>query len=279
MEMTSTGLENIQIKTADPIHLTIVEKVRMDSETPGRLTHVEELGPLFPELTPEQIVAHLTELVKDEQFSDIRVTFSDSGAAFLYSDTFITPTEASEKIVAEEVQEKIASQVRQDSQVEIRLTPVESLVELAPKLEAAKVKGYATAMLGNVTYHDIRPLNGPTGIAYLYSETHMTRNYATILARIEAKDPYTTIAETVREESRVYPRPTRVGLFYEPLFQIESAQLEMIVEGLLRRPEYADIQKIVASTGAIYLYSNRYLEPAFAESWVEWEEVGRQNNP
>lgn len=279
MEITSTGLENMQVHIADPIHLTIADKVRVDSETLARLTHVEELGPLFPDLAPEQIVAYLTELVKDEQFSDIRVMFSESGAAFLYSDKFITPTSASEKIVAEEVQEKIANQVRQDSQVEIRLTPFESLADLAPQLEPAKVKGYATAMSGTATYQDIQSITGPTNIVYLYSETHMTRNYATILARIEAKDPYTTIAETVREESRVYPRPTRSVLFYEPLFQIESSQLEMIVEGLLRRPEYADIQKIVASTHAIYLYSNRYLDPAYAESWVEWEEVGRQNNP
>jgi hypothetical protein len=279
MESTSATIEPIETPTPNPSFVAMADKVRADSQNLNRLTHVEELGVLFPDRTPEQIIGDLAEMIKVEEYQDVRVMFSPSGAACLYSVTFITPEQATAMSIAEEAREKIADKVRQDSKERIQLTPVKSLAALFPEMELAQVNGHIDSLAAETKYADLARVTGPTDIEYLYSQEHMTHNYATILARIEAKDPYTTIAETVREESRVYPRPTRVALFYEPLFQIESGQLEMIVEGLLRRPEYADITKIVASTNAIYLYSNQHLDPSYAESWVEWEEVGRQNNP
>jgi D-alanine-D-alanine ligase-like ATP-grasp enzyme len=55
--------------------------------------------------------------------------------------------------------------------------------------------------------------------------------------------------------------------------------METVVENLLRQPEYQDIKKIVATTGAIYLYSDKYLDPGAAQWQVQWEEVERHNNP
>ena len=49
--------------------------------------------------------------------------------------------------------------------------------------------------------------------------------------------------------------------------------MEAVVDSILDREAYKDIKKIVAPTGAIYLYSDLYLNPATAEKYVEWEEV------
>ena len=54
--------------------------------------------------------------------------------------------------------------------------------------------------------------------------------------------------------------------------------MDIHVARLLEREEYQDIKKIVASTGAIYLYSDQYLNPNQAKALVEWNEVGQHEN-
>ncbi|MBI5303314.1 MAG: hypothetical protein HY868_14360 [Chloroflexi bacterium] len=260
-------------------YLAIANKVRADSQTHARPMHIEDLGALFPYRAPEQIVGTLGELIKLDEYADIKVIFSPSGAAFLYSENAFPMDVANEKIVREETQDQIASRVREDTRDAIRLTEVESLNALFPTMEPSRVRELAASMLGDPRYADIRQIVGPTGIPYLYSDRDMTENYATILARVEANDPYSLIVSTVRDESRIYPRPTKVALFYEHLFRIDAGQMQVIVESLLRREEYHDIKKVVASTGAVYLFSDKYMEPAFAEAWVQWEEVDRIKNP
>ncbi|MBI4786836.1 MAG: hypothetical protein HY782_07305 [Chloroflexi bacterium] len=257
----------------------IADKVRTDSQTLARLIPVEELGTLFPDETPDQIIGYLAELVKAESYQDVKVHVSPSGAAYLYSTTCLTPEAASEKALMGEVHDKIADKVRADSQELERLTAMKSLVELFPDVPPDQVEKFAGMMADDEKFQDIKALVGPTGTSYFYSETHMTANYAALLARIEAKNPYATIAETVREESRVYPRPTKVALFYEPLFQIDPDMMGTVVEGMLQREEYQDIKKVVASTGAVYLYSDSYMPAGQAEAIVQWEEVEKDLNP
>ncbi len=265
--------------SAQAVYATIADKVRSDSETLCHLTHVEALGPLLPDMTPEEIVNYLAELYEIEEYKDVRAIVLDSGAAYLYSSTFIPSDEAADKCLAEETQTEIATQVREESKTNARLTPVVPLAASFPNLSPDQLTRYREGMANEKGFEDIQTIAGPTGTLYLYSETFMTKQYAALLARAQVKDPCLTIAETVREESRVYPRPTKVQLFYTPVFQIDPGQMEQVVERTLQQPECADIHKIVAPTGAIYLYSNRYMEPALAERWVQWEEVERLNNP
>lgn len=274
MESDKVMPESRQSIAPESVHAAIAEKVRADSDA-AILTHVETLSTLFPDITPEKIVDHLTEMVKLEQYKDIRLMTSASGSTYLYSDTIISAADASEEILAEEVQAKIADKVRVDSKERVQLSAVSSLTELAPELQPSQIERYVAAMDGDERYQDIKQLVGPTGLAYLYSEAAMTRNYANLLARIEANDPCVTIAETVREESRVYPRPTKVELFYTPVFNIDPDQLEMVVEQTLKRPEFQDIKKVIASTQAVYLYSDKHMVAPQVERWVQWQEVDR----
>jgi hypothetical protein len=267
-----------QPRTTEEICATIADKARADSSRPGRLTHVEELGLLFPELKPEEIINSLAKLVKVDQYKDVRVITTISGLAYLYSDRFISPEEVNPKIQAEEERTKIANKVRDDSKMQVQLTPVASLTGLYPEIEAG-LSAHLAEMARDERYQDVKPLVGPSGKEYLYSETHITRNYAIMLARVGEGTPCSIIAETVREESRTYPRPTKVELFYSPVFDLDRNHMETIIEGTLRNPEYADLEKLVASTGAVYLYSSKYMDHYQAERWIEWEEVGKLNNP
>ncbi len=103
-------------------------------------------------------------------------------------------------------------------------------------------------------------------------------NYDKIQALVEANDPVATIVETVREESRIYPRPTKVEVFKEPVFNINSGELWTYVEQIVEQEEFGDIQLIQASTGVHYLYSTQYLDADHAKSLIEWEEVERFRN-
>jgi hypothetical protein len=169
--------------------------------------------------------------------------------------------------------------VREDSNL-AKLTGVDRLDSLFPEPLTSEQKiDLFTEMAKDDRYQDIQSLTAVTGAAFVYSETYMTRNYAEILARVEAKDPLVVISETVREESRVYPRPTAIELFREPVFGIGSTEIETHVAHLLEQPEFTDIKQVIASNGARYLYSELYMSKDLASSTVEWLEVERFENP
>lgn len=95
-----------------------------------------------------------------------------------------------------------------------------------------------------------------------------------------AHDPCATIAETVRDESKRYPRPTCVLLFLEKLFGIHEDDLKSIVCKTLERPEFNDIKAMVhPETGAVYLYSNQYLDEERAFMMMDYVEVVMPANP
>jgi len=127
-------------------------------------------------------------------------------------------------------------------------------------------------------FADIKKIDGSKGI-YLYSELSMTNNYANMLARIEDKDLLKAIAETVRNESRIYPRPTSSKLFTSSPFSIKKEELSDILSQLKAKEEYKDICETTASNGTIYLYSNKYMTKGHAQALTEWIEVLQYQNP
>lgn len=189
------------------------------------------------------------------------------------------PTEERGKNSAEEIQTGIAERVREDSQNLSKLTCVDSLCTPVSDLEPDRVQVILADMGKDDRYKDIKSLAASTGAVYLYSETYITKNYAEILARAEANDPCATIAATVRDESRIYPRPTNIELFKDRVFNIDPDEVETHITRTLEQQEFNDIKLILASTGASYLYSNLYMSEDYAKSLVEWEEVEQYDNP
>lgn len=275
--MASVPPVGTEPNSAQAIYEIIAKHVRADSIDRARLTPVENLGPLFPQMTPEEIVNYLTEMYEIEEYGDIRATMSPGGAVSLYTTSCFTPEQAAKRSTMDEVHSSVAANVRDES-AHARLTPIAGLDERL-RVSPDELQDHLTSLLTRPDYADLHSLVGPNGIRYLYSENTMTEAYATLLARADAKDPSTMIAETVREESRIYPRPTKVTLFYEPVFQVEGLEMQDVVEMTMARPDCADIKKIVATTGAVYLYSDRYMPAGQAERWIEWEEVERYKNP
>ena len=125
---------------------------------------------------------------------------------------------------------------------------------------------------------DIRVIRGSRQ-SYLYSADGMSGSYARHLARIEDRDIPMLIAETVREDSRIYPRPTEEAFFLRPPFSLDGADLKRALEELGSREGFEDIRTCSASNGASYLYSSRHLADDHARSLAEWIEVEQDQNP
>jgi hypothetical protein len=164
---------------------------------------------------------------------------------------------------AEELHVKLAQKVRGDSKYLAELTSASALTPVQSGLKSEEIEANLAELVKNEdAYADIKSLQGPTGKIYFYSTKHMTEGYARILARVDAGDPCLTIAETVREESKVYPRVTNTELFKYGLFKIDREGLDKHVARALEL--YQDIQSIQSPTGNVYLYSTLYLTPDWA---------------
>lgn len=169
----------------------------------------------------------------------------------------------------------VAEVIRDRTRTRAVLIPVDSLrmdgVEMPQELQDQLVQD----IQADEGLKDIRLMRSEAGRVYLYSSESISDSYARILFRAEEGNPYEIIAATVREESELYPRPTPVESLKNPTFGLDPDRVEETARDLVRLPRYEDIKTLEASTGALYLYSDRHLDKDWAESMMEWEEVGR----
>jgi len=117
------------------------------------------------------------------------------------------------------------------------------------------------------------------GKTYCHSELHMTRSYAQAAARARCQDICWAIVETVRSDSRTYPRPTPLAAFSEPPFMFPRDSIEPAVREISGNPDYQDIGQVRSSDGSVFLFSSTHLDRGHAESLAEWLAVGRLQNP
>lgn len=255
----------------------VARRVRNDSKDKSCLTSPLEIPVLKEE--PGKMRSVLFAMGGLEIYQDIKFIVRVNGSILLYSDKYLTRKDAERLALAEEVREKIVTAVRDDSGNKIRLTPVDTLGLLIPGAEPDKVDIHLMFLLVDERYRDIRLITNSKGTRFLYSKELMSMTYALVLAQAEANDPVSIIAATVREESRIFPRPTNLSVFTAPVFKIDARELETYANQVISKPEYKDIKLLRSSTGAIYLYSETYLNSNFAAATAEWEEVGRYQNP
>jgi len=115
--------------------------------------------------------------------------------------------------------------------------------------------------------------------AYFYSDQLMSRTYAEASARACGDDACRMIAETVRSDSRTYPRPTATAVFKEAPFSLAPDVISRSIEELLGDPKYPDIRRVRASDGSEFLFSINHMDPGHAEALAEWAAVGYLQNP
>jgi hypothetical protein len=281
-EETEANAAKMRAK-AEEIKARIAEKVREDSQALSVLTPEDAIADLDDYLRHGRIEISviLTEMAADDRYMDIKTLTTVTGLVFVHSDTYITSDDAAAKSLVEEAKFMLASSIRTDSRHNITLTPVSDLYAQAPDTDPTIIDALLKGMRTESRYADIKTVTASNGDVYFHSNKYLVDSYASTLLMVMAGDYSATIAETVREESRIYPRTTNVTIFRDQqVYGIPPHDLDVIIDEALRKPEYSDLQKIVhPSTGAVHLYSDRYIAEASAWAMMDWEEVGRANNP
>ena len=278
-EQPAVEFHSQEMAQAREIKAKLARAIRSNSKERGALTPADTISALAPGTPLEMQCALLAEMATEDTYSDIRAVATPSGLIYFYSQVHVWPEEAAAKCKVEEVKFLVMEKVRSDSRCRVALTPADDLHALCPELEQERFAAILDEMQAEARYADLKSVTACNGEIYLYSDMHMTGKYAALLARAAASDPCTAIADTVREESRIYPRPTKVDLFKSQVFGIPSGSLEATITWVLKKEEFDDIQKLVHPlTGAVYLYSRQHMTERHASSVMDWLEVGMRNN-
>ena len=272
--------ETSEYNKLEEIQAAIAALVRQESREPGKLTNTHTLGSLLEDFHSEKgTQVNLGEMIRKGPYRDIHLLRASKDAMYLYSTTYLPEDNAEKLLRSEEFRADIAAKIRKESKNLAQLTGLDALNIWPTVQDAEDIELYLDEMVKDGRYLDIQKMIISTGAVYLYSETYITKNYAAILGRAAADDPAAAIAETVREESNIYPRPTNIDIFKEQAFNISPSELEAFISKSLKREDLHDIKVLHASTGARYLYSSKYLSADYAKALAEWQEVGEENNP
>ena len=125
---------------------------------------------------------------------------------------------------------------------------------------------------------DLKEIPGHDGLPRYYSGQYMSDAYARLLVRKEG-DPLLLLAETIRENSKIYPRPVPMETFKNPPFDLTEEEILACLEKMKEEDPYKDIGETVTSEGTVFLYSAWHLEPDYASMLAEWIDVGQHKNP
>jgi len=125
---------------------------------------------------------------------------------------------------------------------------------------------------------DLRERKGEDGLSRCYSSLAMSEAYATLLTRRE-EDLLLMMAEVIRENSAIYPRPVPVDIFIESPFDLAQEEIFECLKKMGQQAEYQDIAQTTTSIGTLFLYSSQHLDPDHASMLAEWLDVGQANNP
>jgi hypothetical protein len=125
---------------------------------------------------------------------------------------------------------------------------------------------------------DLKELPDKDGLPRYYSSQCMSETYVRILLRKE-ENPLMLIAEIVRENSALYPRPIPLDTFKNSPFELTQEEILFCLQTMSDQEEHQDIAQTTTSAGTVFLYSNIHLDPGYASMLAEWLDVGQFNNP
>jgi hypothetical protein len=178
----------------------------------------------------------------------------------------------------------IAKIIRERSEIGKLIQFEEILTELTRqgllKSEVADERSHFEAILRETVEknEDLKEISCRDAGPYYYSVQGLSEAYARILIRKE-ENPLLLMAEIVRENSAIYPRPVPLDLFKESPFDLAQEEILECLKKMGKQGEYQDISQTTTSIGTIFLYSKRHLDSGYASMLAEWLDVGQANNP
>lgn len=201
----------------------------------------------------------------------VEETYSDEGAE---TEVKAEVEAAPEAIAPDDPAVRVAEHIRAESRAE-RLVDPSVFTEEAFSLTENELAQVWVQFATEEQYADIvRTADERTGVEYLHAEYILSVAFAKLMLRKQANDPQYLIAEVVRENSELWPRPVAASFFSDTeLFSMTADEVGDVVKAMMADPAYADIKSVTTSNGAIYLYSDRFMVGPVAQRKAEWVEV------
>ena len=190
-------------------------------------------------------------------------------------------------------QEELPPTTRSQRKILTRRELLRSLLdgELEAKVEQAQASSGEDEPTREITteyYNAVldAALSGQFGLARLTSwdkkefvhyKPLLSQSYARLLSA--ENNPLEQFRETVRENARIYPRPTPLASFEDIPFNFKPETIREILDALSADPDSSDIRFTQSSLGTVYLYSTKYMEDAYADFLAEHLDVTMAENP
>lgn len=115
------------------------------------------------------------------------------------------------------------------------------------------------------------------GKKFLHYRPLLSGSYARMMSAQE--NPVALVVQTVRENSRLYPRPVSIGSFQDPPFSLSEQTIKQVLEVIAKDPQCKDICYCESSVGNMFLYSRDYLDDAYADFLAEGIDVAPYVGP
>ena len=142
------------------------------------------------------------------------------------------------------------------------------------EMDRDEAAGMMRELMDQEEYRDICVYEGAKNL-YYYTYPTLAHNYVKNVALAQEDDLPHTIAETVRYESKIYPRATAIDTFSKFPYHYTEIQIRRTLERMTEQPEYADIETYVSGKQQLYIFSTRHLSRAYATTLVEMSEDKR----
>jgi hypothetical protein len=178
----------------------------------------------------------------------------------------------------------IAAMIRQNSEAGQLISGSEILRRVADQYLFTSHAADPAEEVGNILKkvvdgsEDLHELTAQDGSRRYYSSQFMTQAYAMILLQKQG-DQLRLIAEIVRQNSAVYPRPVPLHMFTQPPFDLTRQEVLNDIERMAAEEEYRDIMQTTTSVSGVFLYSTLHLDSEYASMLAEWLDVDQFNNP
>jgi hypothetical protein len=178
----------------------------------------------------------------------------------------------------------VAGMIRQSSEAGQLISESEILHRLIDQhlltLQVADPEKEAESILQEAVEEsqDLHEFADQEGSSHYYSSLLMTEPYARILHQKQINH-LQLIAEIIRQDSAVYPRPVPLDMFTQPPFELTLHDVLRDLERMATKEEYGDIGQTMTSASRVFLYSTLHLEPEYASMLAEWFDVGQFDNP
>jgi hypothetical protein len=120
-------------------------------------------------------------------------------------------------------------------------------------------------------HDDLNVVHEPNGAPLYYSRAYLSESYAKIVVR--KSSPLSLIAETVRENAALYPRPVPLDMFEDSPFDLRPEDIQTALRALAKDDHFQDIRFTKTSMGTVYLYSTRHMDHGYATMLAERDDV------